>query len=223
MLDATQNGIETAIRALHDPVVSTLEGEDGSLAVEDGALVIHLDEAASSFLDRLGLDPPDALADRDIGTVVLVEDASALDGASQLVRGIDTAVPILLAGSFLGFVASVGLSSSKARAVNAVGYGLVIAGVCSLIVWRLGKWGSSAFLDEAPVARMLIESLSANLRLQSIVLGVVGAAIIVVADGRTRHWLAGQAGRAQSRIESFGAGRVALAGAAGVMALLLLS
>jgi hypothetical protein len=223
MLDVTQEALEQAIRRLHDLVVSTLKGSRDGLDVENGALVIHLEGAISNLLEGLNIEAGSNLQDRDVGTVVLVRDAGSLDTASQLVRATEESVPWLIVATVLAFAASVALARHKARGLTVVGYGLVIAGVFSLIAWRLSTWGFSSFLDEAPVARMILESLVGNLRVQSLLIAGAGGVVIALADERIRGWLAGNATAAWSRVEAFGAGRAAMIGAVGLVVILLVS
>ena len=223
MLDATQEVIATAIRELHSLVVSTLEGRRDGVQVEGGSLVLHLEGVASNFLDKLGINAPQGGGDRELGTVVLVKDAKALDQASRIVRAIDEAVPFLLVGSVVAFGGAVALYRDKSRGVVVVGYAIIIAGVASLLAWRFSIWGSSAFLEEAPVARMIIDSLASNLKEQSIALVVLGAAVVILADERIRGCLSSHAGKAKTGIEAFGVGRTILVAAAGVTVLSLIT
>lgn len=219
-LDGTQDLIEAAVLRLHERVISTLEGREDGLSAEDGALVINLQGAVSDFMTRIGVSP-EALEERQVGRVVLVEDADSLDTASSLVRSLNTSVPLLFLGSVLTFAASVPLLVPRSSGVRRVGYGIVIAAVLSLLIWRLGMLASSAFLDERPVASMMIESLAANLRLQSFLLLAIGGALVATSDVRFRGWLARQASSTRARIDAFGASKTLLIGAVVVTFLLI--
>ena len=188
-LDAVRDVIVAAVGQMHDLVVSTLEGREDGLAVEDGSIVLKLDEAAGKVLDELGVSAPQGGGDRDIGTIVLVEDVKGLDQASSLIRTLDVLVPVMLVGSVAAFGGSFALSRSTPQGFKALGYAIVIAGVASLIAWRLSTWGSSAYLDEAPGAKMMIESLASNLKVQSLILGALGVIVVLGAEKRSRNWV----------------------------------
>jgi len=222
LLEPTQAILDQAIRQLHDLVVSTLEGRRGGLDVENGALVIHLEGAVSNVLNKLGVNEPSALQGQDIGTVVLVSDATTLDDASWLVRAVNTSVPILLVGSVVAFGGSVLAARNKPRGLTVVGYGIIIAAVVSLLAWRLGLLASREFLDQAPVAKMIIESLASNLRVQSFFLVALGIVIVALADARIRGWLTRNARDGWSRVETFGTGRALTIGAVVFVAALLI-
>jgi hypothetical protein len=221
--DTAQDLLERAIRRMHDLVVSTLEGREGALDVEDGAFVLHLDEAVSNFLDSIGVSAPAALEEREVGTIVLVEDARSLDTASRLVRGVQEITPIVFVISILAFAGAVFLAENKSRGLITVGYSIVIAGVFSLIAWRLSMWSARAFLDEALVARMIIDSLASNLRLQSLFLAALGALIVVLADARIRGWIGRTVSTAWPRIETFGTSQATLLVAGGIALILIIS
>jgi hypothetical protein len=222
-LDATQAILETAVRDLHNLVVSTLEGRRERLQVQGDALVINLDGVVTSFLDRLGISPPQGGGERSLGQVVLVEDSKELDAAASVVKAIDDAVPFLLVGSVVAFGGAVGLYRDKPRGVVVAGYAIVIAGVISLLIWRFATWGVGAYLEEAPVANMMIDSLASNLKVQSIALVVLGGAVVLLADARVRAWLAMAAGRANDQVQAFGVGRTLLLGAAAVTLIALVT
>jgi hypothetical protein len=220
--DAVQNLLVNAVHRLHDAVVSTLRGERGKLGVQGDSLVLDMSATVQHVFDSLGINEPAGQND-DLGTVVLIHDASALGTASSLVRALDTAVPILFVLSLVGFAAYVLLSPDKARGLRRVGYAIVIAAVASLLLWRLSNWGGSTYLGDAPIARMMIKSLVSNLRTQSLLLLAIGAVLIAVADQRVRGWIVAAADNGKAAVESLGATRAILLGAAGITLLLLIA
>jgi hypothetical protein len=222
-LDATQNLVNTAVRDLHGRVVATLEGRGERLRVEDDSLVLDLGSVATGFLDRLGINPPQGGADGDFGEVVLVEDSKELDLAGTIVRVIDDAVPFLLIGSVVAYGGAVALYRDRPRGITVAGYTIVFAGFFCLLAWWIGGWATEAFLEERPVANMLIDSLASNLRVQSIALIVLGGAIALLSDERIRGWLAEVGTGAKSQVEAFGVGRTLLLGAAGVAVLAIIT
>jgi hypothetical protein len=218
-----QAALDRAIRELHTMVVSILEGKDSNLVIEDNQLVLDLNPVVSSVFDRLNIEEPQRLRDGDLGRVVLVRDARYLDIASTIVRGIETAVPVLIVLTIAALGASVVISQDRERGVVYVGYMVLLAGVISLVVWKIANIAFDEFLGSTLGARDLLESLTANLRAQSIFLIVLGAAVGLIADARVRAFVSRQTHDLGTGIERIGATRAIIIGATGATVLLLVS
>jgi len=221
-LDALQDVVEQSIERVHAALLSFLKDERAGLTLADGRLVLDLRGVLAELFTRLGLSVPERLQEEGAGEVVLMEDASQLDRVSAFVRGIDELVPVLLVLAIAAGLAYVLLAPDRIRGVALCGYGIVAAGLASLILWRLSDRAFESFLSERPLAVMLLDGLTSDLRLQSIGLVVFGAAVAVAADRRVMRLAADVAGRGNRELADFGYGRAFLVAATLLVVILLL-
>jgi hypothetical protein len=221
MLDVTQAAIDAAVRNLHQIVVETLENRRRLTSLQGNSIVLNLDMAVDDTLSRLGVSA-ERLQSRDLGTVVLVENAKPLRQASILVRSIETAVPVLFAGALLAIGASFVLSPNKIKCLSATGYCLVFAGLVSLALWGLAILAASDFLSGHPVAFELVKSLANALKWQSIFFVIIGGLAVLGADHRVRDQIAQLRFTATRAVETAGPGRTVLLCATAVVVLALI-
>jgi hypothetical protein len=220
-LDALQNVVEQAIERMHATLLSFLKDERVA-TLEDGRLVLDLNGVLTELFTRLGLAVPERLQAEGSGEVVLMEDASQLDKLSAFVKGIDELVPVLLVLAIVAGLAYVWLAPDRVRAARLCGYAIVVAGLASLLVWRLADRAFETLLSERPLAVMLLDGLTSDLRSQSIGLMVFGAAVAVAADRRVMRLVADAGGRGNRELADFGYGRAFLVSAALLVLILLL-
>jgi hypothetical protein len=220
-LDALQNVVEQAIERTHAALLSFLKDEREGLTLADGRLVLDLSGVLTELFTRLGLTVPERLQTEGAGEVVLMEDASQLDSLSAFVRGIDELVPLLLVLAIVAGLAYVFLAPDRVRAARLCGYGIVAAGLASLILWRLSDRTFESLLSERPLAVMLLDGLTSDLRAQSIGLMVFGGAVAVAADRRVMRLVADGAGRGHRVLADFGYGRAFLVGVSLLVLILL--
>jgi hypothetical protein len=220
-LEALQNVVEQAIERMHAALLSFLKDEREGLTLADGRLVLDLSGVLTELFTRLGLTVPERLQTEGAGEVVLMEDASQLDKLSAFVKGIDELVPLLLVLAIVAGLAYVFLAPDRIRAARVCGYGIVAAGLASLILWRLSDRAFESLLSERPLAVMLLDGLTSDLRTQSIALMVFGAVVAVAADRRVMRLVADGAGRGNQELADFGYGRAFLVGASLLVLILL--
>ena len=226
-LDASAALETTAIRRLHTTLVATLKGRETGLTVQDDSLVLDLNETVKSYLARLdarlGTDFESRADQEGTGRVVLVSDTKALDQASFAVRALDTSVPVLIVLSLAALAGVVFLAPTRSSGFSTAGLIVMIAGLISLLLWRIAGTILGGYLEESPIARDIIDALIVNLRTQSIVLLVAGGIVVLVSEVRVRGWITEQSTRATGAVQAFGVGRSALVGAAGLAVAILVS
>ncbi len=222
-LPETQQGVQVAIRQLHSRVVSTLEGRNDRVSVDNGKLVLDVSAAARDTFDQLGLPLPSRVQNADLGRIVLVDNAQALSQASFAVRSVKVALPVLLVAAVLVFGWRIYLTKDRAGGIVSVGYCIAIAGVLSVVAWRIAILTTNHYIGGHPVANMLVQSLTSNLRYQSLALLAFGLLIVVLAGGHAQRVYKDVARVGGGAIETVGAGKAIVAGVAAVLVLALIT
>lgn len=210
-LDTTRAVVVEALPPLHQLLVDTLKGQREGLDIEDDSLVLDLREVVSLVLERLGIDEPDAVEERlddwEAGRIVLVSDVQYLDMVSIGVRTVNTATPILIVLSLGLLVAGVVVSNARESSLLRTGYAVAIVGLVSLLIWRISGWVFAATMDAEPLARMMLNELLTNYRLQSLILILIGVVICLAANARVRSTVAQLSADGRVRVEKFGTGK----------------
>ncbi|HWC31449.1 MAG TPA: hypothetical protein VG845_15350 [Dehalococcoidia bacterium] len=221
-LEAIRDVLRAAISNLHSVLVGLLEGRRENITVEDDRLVLNLRGVLENLFNELGVSLPQQLQSTNAGEVVLMEDASSLDALGTLIRGIDEGTPGVLLLAFLGYVGCTFASPSRRRGIAISGFGILIAGIVCLLVWRMAGWAFGEFLNERPVARMLLDGLIESFRWQSLALVVLGVLLVVASDGRVVRWLSQWGRIGLQRADELGRGRVLLIAAVVLVILLMI-
>jgi hypothetical protein len=221
LIGSVRNGV---LGRLHDQLLAFLENERGLTEFQGDALVLDMRDQVNRVLDRLGIDPPEALGggegQGEAGTIVLLEDASALRQASWFVQNRAEIIIGLIVLALLCFAAIVLLRRPNSRGFWLVGAIVLAVGLISLFAVPLTNLILGEVMPERIVLQEFVRELLGNLRWQSVVLAILGAIAMVLTDRSVRAHI-GQAGNAAvntvQRVDS-----TLLLAIAGVLVILLL-
>lgn len=163
----------------HAGVALAAEG----LVLETRPAVVDAIEVVVQDLGPVGRLLPELVVPEGVGRVVLVP-TGALDGVRGFVRGVDSAVPLLLAGAATGVVLTVALAGRRRRA-------LAVLGLAVAVVAALAALGSVPLRDAAVAGvtdpglrralRALVEPLGADLTGTLLLAAALGAGVAVLA------------------------------------------
>jgi hypothetical protein len=175
------------VEGLHERVVATLESDNDRLVQAEGnSLVLDLRPAINRVFERLGMDVPDrvqAAEDQGRGVVTLVDNTQALQQASFFVSN---RVVFLFLALLLGAACLAGqvlLEPDRMRGASRAGFAIAAVGVLTLLIVFVA---TQLIPDNRVVLRELVSNFVVNLRRQSIVIVVLGAAIVLLADAKVR-------------------------------------
>lgn len=172
----------TANGAAHERIVAVLEGESERVTLENGNVVLELDELVADVAARVGAgEGPTAALQGRVEPIVLVE-SEELDAAQTSVRVVKALSiwPFLLGLAL--WAGAVYLAHGRRReTVRAIAVSLVVLGVILLVVRRIGGNVIVESLVEAesvkPAAAVFWSTFTTLLResaIAGVVIGVLG-------------------------------------------------
>ncbi|MPZ50115.1 MAG: hypothetical protein GEU75_12600 [Dehalococcoidia bacterium] len=222
--DLTGDLRDRTIAGLHTRLVAILEDDAAPAAqVQGNDLVLDLREVLLRLFDRLGVTPPQRLAEptSDIGQVVILEDTAALRQASFLVKNVQEILLGLLFGSVAAFSLGVATASRRANSGAICGYAILAVGVITLLIIRVANLGLDSYAGDRVVARSFVNAVVGNLEWQSLGLILLGVCLVAMCDSRIRLGLQTFERRVRARLEGVGSATL-LVIAAGMGLVLLL-
>jgi hypothetical protein len=220
--DATASIIETIVERLHARLLAILEDDESLLHAEGDTLVIDVGTVLRQVVDRLGVAMPQRLEDPSAGELVLVEDTTVLQQTSTLVRNRGVLQFGLLGLAAVAFTGAVFAAPERSRGLSRVAMVLILTGVVTLAAIFIGNQALRAAAEERLLLRELVRSFESNLRLQALLLVVLGGAILAATDPRMRGHLENANESIRTAISRIGTGPAVLM-AAGAIVLLLLA
>jgi hypothetical protein len=185
--DAIQGLRDDAVLRFHGLVLGVLKDERVVGARQD-QIVLDLSDYVPAVVQELGLRAAERAGGGDSaledGTIVLVDDAGAVRSASFIARNTDV-VAIVLALVAIGLlVLAVSRLADLRTGIRRSGYVVLAAGLASmLLVFIVNQAIDGAYPDRV-VLQELVGSLLSNLRLQSLLLVVVGVVAAAATDRR---------------------------------------
>jgi len=219
--DVTNELRDQVVRNLHAQVIATLEdNDDRALQVEGDSLVLDLRPIVKRIFDRIGQPVPARLQQAGAegkGVVVLVDDTAALRSASFFVsnRVVFLVLALIIAIGCLAGAAWI--SGDLRQGLSSAGFAVVAAGIVSLLIVLIGN---SFIPDERVVLRELMHSLEQSLRRESLLLVIVGAAMVLGTNAGVQANVSSARRSIEAHVQRFGWGSAALLAMGGLMLLL---
>jgi hypothetical protein len=219
--DAGEEVLTRVIQGFHENVMGVLRDDDRLLQTQGNQLVLDLRVILERVFERLQVQRPEALDRPDAGRVVVLDDTTGLAGASFLVENIEEITLVCLVLAALLLIVPVILRFGAASLMSA-GVVIALTGLITLLIIFATNQLLESLAEELVVTRALIRALEENLRLQSILLLVLGACVFVIGNARLQTRLRAFEDGAAGRVKVFGTVEVLLIAAACAAIVLLL-
>jgi hypothetical protein len=222
--DAFRGLRDEATLRFHRLVLGVLE-DRRTLAAREDQIVLDLSEYVPAVVQEMGLEAAEragggsALQD---GTIVLVDDAGAVRSASFIARNTDAVAAVLAllsAGLFLLAIARV---KDVRNGVRRSAYAVLTVGVVTLFLVFVVNQAIEGAYPERVVLQELVGSLLSTLRLQALVLALVGIVTAASTDRRVHTFGASSWARTRDYVERTGVPAPLILGTGVVIILLLI-
>lgn len=203
------------LRDLHNQVVATLENHDSVLQIQGDRLVLDLNEIIDRLFEGLNLPQPEQLGgSQERGEIVLLNDSRPLQQAGFIVRNRGWIMFGLLAGAVVSLGLATAAEPAGERRLMVPAGVLVTVGLVSLVLVLVANEVLDSAEGEQTVLMAIVKALERNLELQSLLLVVIGALVIAIADHQVRETVSKGSAAVAHRVEAFGAVRLLVIAAA---------
>jgi len=202
--EASANARETLVARLHSRVLATLEGDTEYLRVNGDRLVVDLRPPLELLFERLRVAPPEALQRPDFAQIVIVRDSRPLQRAARFIQARDELLATFGTISIAAFVLTILVARDRSRALQASGFAVIAVGVVTLAAVFLSNLALETGAEERIVLRGLIGAFERDLKVQSAILGGVGALMVAAVDPRVRGYVHGVGQRSREGLRAFG-------------------
>lgn len=174
--------LDGAIRGVHSQVVAILENESDAVAVQNGEVVLDLNQVLGEVAQELGVGAPNGLVSRldlppDAGTIVIAGDANRASTISSVVSLHGEIVWALVGATLLAFGAAVLVSKKRRATVRNIGFVLVVVGILGAIALVPIRGVVASLAGNPDAARVLFNDLVVGYRWQSLAVIFVGGLI----------------------------------------------
>ena len=202
--EASANAREALIGRLHSRVLATLEGDGEYLRVNGDRLVVDLRPPLELLFERLSVAPPEALQRPDFAQIVIVQDSRPLERAANLIQARNQLLAAFGIISIAAFVLTIFVARDRSRAFQACGLAFIAVGVGTLAAVFLSNLALETGAEERIVLRGLVAAFERDLKVQSAILGGVGALMVAAVDPRVRGYVHGLEQQSRAGLRAFG-------------------
>ena len=180
--DTIRGGLDTSLRLVHAQLLKIIEDE-GAIVVQDNQIILDLQVVLRAAAEELGASDDGLLSNitipEDAGQIVLVEDAETAGAAKDLLAYHDQITWLIIGAAVVAFVLAIAVSRERRSTARSVGMLIIIAGLLGVLVLVPLRPIAAAVAQNQQAAQATFDAFFLDYRIQSLVLMLVGAVVML--------------------------------------------